>query len=151
MQIISANKAYEYAYNYGIKFPTDWYITKNFTWNEVFKNENQYDGIPIFEVFKNATEIGCYLQKFREYIKKPINIHCWVRQIPHNKRAGSTAKYSAHINGRAVDFSISGLSDSDTRQAVINAKLPVRIEKNTKGWVHIDISNYVTPFIIGLF
>ena len=91
------------------------------------------------------------LQKIRDNIGLPIIIHCWVRQVPHNKRAGSTAKYSPHINGRAVDFHIQGMSETAVRTKLLSLNLPIRIEANTKGWIHIDISNYISPFKSGLF
>lgn len=150
MPIVSPKQAYEYAYDKGVLFPNDWYITKNFKWNEVFTNECKQDGIPMYEVFQNAYEIGQYIQQLRNEINKPINVHCWVRQIPHNKRAGSTAKYSAHINGCAIDFSVTGVSDSQIRALLLAMKLPIRIEANTKGWIHIDRTKYI-PFKQGLF
>ena len=149
--IISAKQAYEHAYINGLTFPPNWYITKNFKWSEAFTNEKTSDGIPIFEVFQNIVLMATQLQKIRDNIGLPIIVHCWVRQVPHNKRAGSTAKYSPHINGRAVDFHIQGMSESAARQKILNMGLPIRIEANTVGWVHNDISNYVTPFKAGLF
>lgn len=144
--------AYLYAYDYGLTFPSDWKITNNFTWNEVFVNERSSDGIPILEVFENAFQTAGALQKIRTKLNSPIIVHCWVRQIPHNKRAGSSAKRSPHINGRAVDFHINGMPDEEVRKKILALKLPVRIEKNTKGWVHIDIGNsYIKDYKWGLF
>ncbi len=146
----TAKEAYEYAYNNGVKFPTNWYITKNFKWNEAFVNELSSDGIPIFEVFENVVHMAYYMQQFRDKIGKPINVHCWVRQIPHNKRAGSTAKYSSHINGLAVDFDVTGLNSNEVRAFALACKLDVRIEKDTQGWVHFDRTRYAT-YRPGLF
>lgn len=149
--IKSPKEAYEYAYNNGLVFPADWQVTKNFTWNEVFKNETKADGLPIFEVFQNAFRLAQHLQKIRERLGKPVNVHCWVRQIPHNKRAKSTAKYSGHINGCACDFDVAGVSDSGARTIILGMGLPIRVEANTVGWVHVDINSYVYPFKAGLF
>lgn len=148
--IKTPKEAYEYAYYHGLTFPKDWYITKNFKWNEVFTNETQLDGIPIYEVFENALKIAQPLQELRNKIALPINVHCWIRQVAHNKRANSTAKYSAHLNGLAVDFDIEGQTSNKTRDVIIAMKLPVRIEADTFGWVHIDINSYI-PFKQGLF
>ena len=151
MVIKSPKQAYEWAYVHGLTFPSSWYITPNFKWNEVFVNETASDGIPIYEVFQNAYKLGQHIQFVRQYLGKPVIVHSWVRQIPHNKRAGSTAKYSGHLNGLAVDFHIDGMTDEDVRNAIIEMGIPVRIEANTKGWVHIDINNYVARFTPGLF
>ena len=149
---VDALTAYFYAYDNGLTFPKDWKITNNFTWNEAFINERTTDGIPILEVFQNIAETAVQMQKIRAKIGKPIIVHCWVRQIPHNKRAGSTAKRSPHINGRAVDFHINGMTDEEVRKRILNIGLPVRIEDNTSGWVHIYICNpYIKDFKWGLF
>lgn len=149
---VDAITAYLYAYDNGLAFPKDWKITNNFTWNEVFTNETSKDGYPILEVFQNAVELSIQLQKIRAKIGKPIIVHCWVRQIPHNKRAGSTAKRSPHINGRAVDFHIEGMTDKEVRNRILSIGMPVRIEDNTSGWVHIDTGNpYINDFKWGLF
>lgn len=150
--IKTPKEAYEYAYLHEtLMFPNDWFIIKNFKWNEVFANETSSDGIPIYEVFENALKIAVFLQQIRTNVKCPINVHCWVRQIKHNKRVKSTAKYSAHINGLAVDFDIQGQTSSQSRSLILAMRLPIRIEANTNGWVHIDINSYIKPFKSGLF
>lgn len=145
MTIISADVAYQYAYQNGIKFPADWRITEHFTWNEVFTNEQISDGYPMYEVFVNAMETAKQMQMIRRKLQKPIIVHCWVRQIPHNKRVGSTARKSAHINGRAVDFHVNGMSDAEVRRRILAMNLPVRVEDKTVGWVHVDIGNSYLP------
>lgn len=151
MLIKTPQEAYEWAYDKGLTFPKHWYITPNFKWNEVFTNETDADGIPIYEVFENALEIGGYAQRLRYALEKPIHVHCWVRQIAHNKRVGSTAKYSAHINGAAIDFHVDGLSESQIRDTILAERIPVRIEADTVGWVHIDRQKYIKPFTPGIF
>lgn len=151
-KIVSALDAYLYSYDHGPLFPDDWYVTNNFKWNEVFTNECKADGYPILEVFKNAEKLAKVLQIAREKIGKPFNVHCWVRQIPHNKRAGSTAKQSAHINGCAVDFDVTGMTPAAVRAKLLTLDLPLRIEANTPTWVHVDTGNeYIGAFTYGIF
>ena len=150
MALVSPKQAYLYAYDNGIVFPNDWYITENFTWNEVFKNEKLSDGIPILEVFENALKLAVYLQEIREEIKLPIIVHCWVRQPKHNKRVDG-GKLSAHLNGLAIDFHVNNLSCEQVRAIIKSMRLPVRVEANTDTWVHIDLSNYVENFKEGMF
>lgn len=144
---------YEYCYDHGVaKIPGNWMITANFKWREAFVNEQTTDGYPPLEIFENVFETAKTLQAARAKIGRPFNIHCWVRQIPHNKRAGSTARRSPHINGRAVDFDVTGLTPAQTRQKLLALKLPIRIEANTKTWVHIDIGNsYIKDYKWGIF
>lgn len=148
--IVKPKEAYLYAYNNGLNFPKDWNITKNFTWNEVFENELKTDGIPILEVFENALKIGQMIQLLRDELDVPILVHCWVRQIPHNKRVKG-AKLSAHINGLAIDFHVVGVTCEQARKYIKAMRLPVRVEAETDTWVHIDLSNYVENFKIGEF
>lgn len=152
MVIKTPLEAYLYCYDHGVSFPSDWYVTKNFKWNEVFANERVSDGYPILEVFNNAAKTARVLQTAREKIGKPFNIHCWVRQIPHNKRAGSTAKQSVHINGCAVDFDVTGMTPAQVRSKLLTLDLPLRIEANTPTWVHVDTGNaYINSFKYGIF
>ena len=148
--IVKPKEAYLYAYNNGLKFPKDWYITNNFTWNEVFENEQATDGFPILEVFENAYKIAQMIQLLRDELEVPILVHCWVRQIPHNKRVKG-AKLSAHINGLAIDFHAVGLTCEQVRKYIKAMRLPVRVEAGTSTWVHIDLSNYVENFRVGEF
>ena len=148
--IVEPKQAYLYAYSNGVKFPNDWYITENFKWNEVFKNEKLSDGVPILEVFENALRIGELIQLLRDELKQPINVHCWVRQPKHNKRVAG-AKLSAHLNGLAIDFDVKNMTSEQTRAYIKAMRLPVRVEAETDGWVHIDLSSYVVNFKTGLF
>lgn len=144
---------YEYCYDHGVaNIPGSWLITANFRWREAFVNEVNADGYPSLEVFENVFETAKALQVARAKIGRPFNIHCWVRQIPHNKRAGSTARRSPHINGRAVDFDVTGMTPAQVRAKLLTLKLPIRIEANTKTWVHIDIGNsYTKDYKWGVF
>ena len=52
---------------------------------------------------------------------------------------------SAHMRFQACDFNVTGMSpEKVTLWLVTNYVLlpfPIRVEKNTKGWTHIDVSN----------
>lgn len=151
-QIVSPLNAYLHAYTSYPEFPDNWYVTENFKWKEVFVNEVKSDGVPMLEVFNNAYELAKVLQQARTKIGKAFNVHCWVRQIPHNTRAGSTAKRSAHINGRAVDFDVTGMTPAAVRAKLLTLNLPIRIEANTATWIHIDIGNsYTNDYKYGIF
>lgn len=151
-KIISALDAYLHAYDNYPVFPDNWYVTENFKWKEVFVNERKSDTCPLLEVFQNAAKLARVLQVARKELGRPFNIHCWVRQIPHNKRAGSTAKRSPHLNGNAVDFDVTGMSPFAVRAALLKMDLPIRIEANTPTWIHVDTGNpYINAFTYGIF
>lgn len=50
---------------------------------------------------------------------------------------------SAHCFGKALDFSVDRVTSEDTRNTIIQNinkfEYPIRLEKDTDGWVHIDV------------
>ena len=157
----SALDVYYYCYEKGntTSIPASWYITNNFTWAEAFKNEKPTDGVPFYDTFLRIYNASLEFQKIRDYIGKPMNVHCFYRSVEHNVRAyiqsgfnqkiaRTKTKLSVHLYGQALDFHVNGMSDETVRQKILQGikenKFKVRIEKATKGWVHIDIGN---PFI----
>lgn len=163
-------EVYYFCYEKGntASIPSNWYITDNFTWKEAFKNEIISDGVPFYDTFLRIKESCKVFQKVREYIGKPMNVHCYYRSIEHNVRAyiqsgfkkdvaRTKTRLSVHIYGTALDFHINGMSDESVRQKILQGikegKFKVRIEKGTKGWVHIDTGNPFSTngFIYGLF
>lgn len=161
--IKSAVDVYYFCYEKGnvTSIPSNWYITNNFSWKEAFTNEISTDGVPFYSMFVNISDSAKEFQKVRDYLGKGMNIHCWYRSIEHNVRAYIESGYSKsvartktrlgnHLFGKAIDFHITGMTDSEVRnkilQGVKSGKFKVRIEANTNGWVHIDCGN---PYISG--
>lgn len=92
------------------------------------------------------------LEKVREVLGKPLNVHCWIRPDKvicrgayngrnYNAHVGG-AKKSAHRLGLACDFNPIGMTCGDAKE-LLNPKLEeldVRMEDNGTGnWVHIDL------------
>lgn len=157
----TALDVYYYCYEKGnvTSIPSDWYITENFTWKEAFINELNTDGVPFYDVFKRIHSSVLMFQKVRDYLNKPMNVHCLYRSVEHNVRAYIQSGFSKteartktrlgiHLYGSALDFHVDGMTDEEVRkkiqQGVNEGRLKVRIEANTNGWVHIDCGN---PFI----
>jgi hypothetical protein len=160
MKIISAQQAFEYAKtNYPI-FPSDWNISTHFTWNDVFKSELKTDGAPALEIFQNAVKMSVELEKIRIKIGKLMNVHCWFRSMAHNLRLKAQgykpAMHSSHLYAMAVDYDIVGMTESAVRTILVEevkkGNLKIRIEANTKGWVHNDVGNpYTKNYTWGIF
>ena len=160
MTIVSAKKAYEYAKANFPVFPKSWYISNNFTWNEVFTNELKAYQIPPFEIFENAVHAAQEFQKVRDFLGLAMDVHCWFRSKAHNlllKAQGyRPAMHSSHLWAFAIDFSVRGMPDDKVReklmQGVKSGKLKIRIEAKTKGWVHADVGNpYLNDYRWGTF
>lgn len=64
--------------------------------------------------------------------------------------------YSAHMRAQAFDFNVAGKTYDKVNLWVIDnaARLPfpIRLEKNTRGWTHIDVCNSgKSPYKVELF
>jgi hypothetical protein len=91
------------------------------------------------EILNNLRSLFLSLDWFRELVNKPILVHCAYRPVKYNKQVGG-AKRSAHIQGKAVDFSVAGVSPAYLRQLLIPylSDLKLRLELDTPTWVHVD-------------
>lgn len=148
MTIKQALEVYNYCYDMGTVtlIPADWMITENFSWEEAFRNELRGDGVPFYDVFLNISRAAERFQRARNHLGKPMVVHSWYRSVNHNKRVGSVATLSCHLQGTALDFHVDGVSDEAVRQSLLNSDISLRIEKDTTGWVHIDTG---CPYIQG--
>lgn len=102
-----------------------------------------------------STELLSVLHTLRYVIfNKPIIINTYHREGRFSQRGlrcnkcnlvkNKTDIYlSAHCLGKAIDFSVDGVTSEDTRSAIIQNinkfEYPIRLEKDTDGWVHIDV------------
>lgn len=102
-----------------------------------------------------STELLSTLYTLRYVIfNKPITINTWHKggqfsqrglrcnmcQLVNNK---SSIYLSAHCLGKAIDFNVEGLTSNEVgdiiKQNVNLFEYPVRLEKDTDGWSHIDV------------
>lgn len=72
-------------------------ITKNFTFDEYGKSQTEC----VFseDAYKHATR----LQKFRDYLGKPMVISIWFRTKEYNTKVGGAVN-SLHLSGQATDW-----------------------------------------------
>lgn len=99
------------------------------------------------EILKTAQKMDL----IREYLERPIIIHCWIRpknaNVPKSKWHARNynafvggAPGSAHIEGKAVDFHAAKMTCGEVRQ-LLQSKLSefdIRMEDIEGNWVHID-------------
>ena len=97
------------------------------------------------------------LLDIREMLGKPIVVNNWAKGgeytqrglrcniCPLVKEKTSLEKVyiSAHMQGMGIDFHVPGMTSEEVRQAIVAKKAalsyPIRIERDTDGWVHIDV------------
>lgn len=101
---------------------------------------------------KEIVNTAFKMEKIREYLRRSLHVHCWIRpkvlNNPKSKYHGKSYNAavggtpgSAHIEGKAVDFHASSLQASEVR-AILSEMLEdfkIRMENtDQEGWVHID-------------
>lgn len=93
------------------------------------------------------------METIREYLDNPVNVSCWIRPLSVNcenprftgknyNRAVGGAEASAHIEGLAVDFTVSRLTCDDVRFLLLDKlqDFGIRMERKPGAhWVHIDL------------
>ena len=92
------------------KKPPSWEITKNLKWTEVILNYSQQGEVPSLQVLANLYAVAQALQSFRDklYPTSSITINSGWRSQSYNAKVKGAAKNSQHIQGKALDFSLSG-------------------------------------------
>lgn len=104
------------------------------------------------------------LYVIREIVGRPVIVNNWAKGgnysqrglrcnvCPLVKEKTSLEKVylTAHLQGIAVDFHVPGMTTAEVRRLIIdNQRLlpyPIRIERDTDGWIHIDMRNDETNY-----
>jgi hypothetical protein len=138
-KIIEKYKLYELDYNMN----PDTQLTDNFTYREFFSGSASGIKIePPEEYFETIQYIAIQLQKIRDMLGKPIYINSAYRTKEWNKYVGG-ATSSKHLEAKAVDIKVSGISPSDL--ALYFAKFT---EFNgfgiARNFVHLDLRDKFT-------
>ncbi len=97
------------------------------------------------------------LYTIRLYLDKPIIVNNWAKGGSYSQRGlrcnvcplvkekTSLEKVyvTAHLQGKAIDFHVPGLTSDEVRDFIVGIQrqlpYPIRIERGTQGWVHIDM------------
>jgi uncharacterized protein YcbK (DUF882 family) len=105
------------------------------TWSRL---ANEADGLTA-EVKSNLVIMFKKMDVIRNYLGKPILVHCAFRPPAYNKLIGGAAK-SAHLTGAAIDFHVKDL-DCDKVREMLECCLEawnLRMEQlPNSNWVHL--------------
>ncbi len=117
--------------------------SKYFTWHEALYLPSWNRHCNAGEV--NPTILGRIVQqaialdRVRDHFGAGIVVHCWLRPPAYNK-AVKGASASAHLEGWATDFHISGLTAAQVRQALQRDPTIYPGAGEMKvSWVHLDL------------
>ena len=123
-------------------------LSANFALEEFLRSQTatrqNIDMTPSKEVIRNLTDLcESILQPLRDNLG-PIVISSGYRPIQLNKAIGGS-KTSVHIDGRAADFRVLGMSPYDVCVYIRDEKLPYDqniLEFPPNGWIHAGIAEY---------
>lgn len=105
-------------------------------WNRL---ANESDGLTD-EIKQNLVDLCEKMDRVREFFGKPLAVHCCLRPPVYNKLIGG-ATHSAHLSGKALDFDVVGMDCEEAKLLILqDNKLDLwdlRMEKGTKGWIHL--------------
>lgn len=125
---------------------------KHFTWHDsCYLPSWQIHHIPSDVEQQNIIATALIMEKIREYLGLPINIHVWMRPIlnnptskyngqDYNKLVGGAIN-SEHKVGNAVDFDVSTLTCDNVRAKLLSKLIEFNIRMENKflsNWVHVD-------------
>ncbi len=113
------------------------------SWNRLATIE---DGITE-EILDNLNKLALKMDDVRRHFNKPIKVHVVYRPVEYNKLVKGAPK-SSHVLGKAIDFSIPGLTCDEVRKQIIDSKLLETLEMRMEdrpgsNWVHMDYAPVV--------
>jgi hypothetical protein len=121
-------------------------ISANFTWKDALwlpswnRMATVEDGLTE-QVKSELVNIFNKLEIVRGFLgNRPVFVHCAFRPKEYNKEIGG-APVSAHIEGKAIDYHVKGMSCDQVRKALVFHldTLKIRMEdKPGSNWVHND-------------
>lgn len=122
-------------------------ISKHFSWHEAIylsqfiREATEADGLTQ-QVKDNLVVLFNKLDVIRDHFNKPIVIHVAFRSPEYNKMVKG-APNSAHLQGKAVDFHVVGLTCDEVRKSILDAKLLESLDMRMEDlpgsrWTHLD-------------
>ena len=113
-------------------------LTENFSLRE-FRCKDGTDVPP--ELIDNVVFLAKNLQVLRQLIGKPVKVISGYRSPAYNKKCGGTKK-SQHMQARAADLKVSGMSSDELHAIIANAIKNDLLAPGGIGWypsfVHYD-------------
>lgn len=112
-------------------------LSDHFTLGEMTVTSTGLDNQPTAAHLANLKVAAAGMEKVRAVLGKPILVNSAYRSATVNRRVGGVPT-SAHCQGHAVDFRVTGMTPLDICRAVVNAgiKFDQLIEEGT--WTHIS-------------
>jgi len=99
---------------------------------------------PSQAVIENLRKLAVnILQPLRNHLKKPIRVTSGFRCRRLNSMIGGARK-SQHIEGKAADIEVDGMTNQELMKIIIDLKLPfdqLINEFEPDGWIHISFDD----------
>lgn len=99
------------------------------------------------EILNNLVALFAKMDIIRDHFGMPIIVHCSYRPPAYNKQIGGAAN-SPHMQGKAVDWHLSGSTCDAVRKNILDNNLLETLDMRMEnlpgsGWVHTDISSVI--------
>lgn len=108
------------------------------SWNRL---ANEADGLDA-ATKSNLLILAKHMELVRAFFGKPIIAHVTLRPVEYNKTIPGAALKSAHTEGKAMDFHVSGIECAAARKMINDAgkleEWQMRMEDISGNWLHLD-------------
>lgn len=119
-------------------------LTKHFTLEELIYSSTaivrKIDNTPSPEIIKNLTTLAISLEAIRALLGKPVKISSGYRCLALNEALGSASKTSAHMQGRAADIKVVGMTPYEVCTALKDSGIVYDQLICEPSWTHFGIS-----------
>lgn len=120
-------------------------ISEHFTYQELVRSQTAarrgIKNIPNMQQIENARRVAKEIEKLRSAMGGiPVTPSSWFRCKKLNT-AIRGSKYSQHMQGEAMDFTISGVSSTEIVEKIIELDLPYhQVIDEFGSWVHFSVA-----------
>ena len=138
----SAQDTYNYVQKTNGAIPNTWIIKNIISWKDMLKHNNQANEIKSDLTLSKTANAEAIANRIYEFVNtyfrgKKITITSGFRTIANNKREGGVSN-SQHLQGRAADFKVAGVSAKTLAKTAKNSGMFSYVGEYST-WVHVDV------------
>lgn len=128
-------------------------LARNFTYHEAIRSQTAarhgIDNTPNQKQLRNMIYTAMVMQQIRNYFGNPVQVTSFFR-CPELNTAIRGSKNSAHMDGRACDFVVNGVSNNRVFDLLKESDIPFKklineFPNESRGWLHIEVAEFAEP------
>lgn len=137
-----ARSTYEYVQSHNGRVPNTWIVNGYISWKDMLLHNNKANELKSDLTLQKTANCEAIARKVFEFVNKyfrgaKIKITSGFRTVANNEREGGVYN-SQHLQGRAIDFKLSGVSAKELAKAAKYSKMFSWVGEYST-WVHVDI------------